>query len=509
MRATVRAAARRLPMARTTRRGSGFGAAVSLLLLASPATTQVLNFRHLTGVDGIPQSQIVAIHQDARHYLWIGTYGRLSRYNGAEFRTYATTRGLASNTVTSIAEDADGRILVGAIGGGVCILDEPGIRCIREADGLPHDDVLDILLDEDGRSLWVATQGGAARITGDLVRTYGEEVGLRTRRLDAERRRLGRLVAERTRELSRKNEELEREVADRERAEQELLSSRQRMQEVIETSTNLFYSHTPDGLLTYVSPQCRRLLGCEPEQALRSFSEFVTSNPANKIGLAATERAIATGEKQPPYIFELRGLDGRKRWVEVNESPVVREGRVHAIVGSLTDVTEAKMASAEQDRLEAQLRQAQKMEAVGRLAGGIAHDFNNLLTADVGNTELVAAGLETDHPLQHELAPVKGAADRAAALVAQLLAFSRQQLIRRRVLDLINEGSAGSPLHAGRTDRRGTEAVLPARAGAARSRAHRLPCRRAERERLSGARRRLSAAPGGRVRRGRCALAER
>jgi CheY-like chemotaxis protein len=76
------------------------------------------------------------------------------------------------------------------------------------------------------------------------------------------------------------------------------------------------------------------------------------------------------------------------------------------------------------------------MEAVGRLAGGIAHDFNNLLTAVVGNTELVAAGIDPAHPLQAELAEVHRAADRAASLVAQLLAFSRQQLVRRRVLDL-------------------------------------------------------------------------
>src|SRR5690606_14941916 len=74
--------------------------------------------------------------------------------------------------------------------------------------------------------------------------------------------------------------------------------------------------------------------------------------------------------------------------------------------------------------------------AVGRLAGGIAHDFNNLLTSVVGNTELVSSELGERHPLQSELREIRHAADRAASLVSQLLAFSRQQLIKRRVLDL-------------------------------------------------------------------------
>jgi PAS domain S-box-containing protein len=258
----------------------------------------------------------------------------------------------------------------------------------------------------------------------------------RTRTLREERGRLEREVAARTGELIMKNGDLEREVAERQRAEDALRESQQRVSEVIEYSTNMFYSHTAEGVLTYVSPQCRRLLGCEPEEALRRYDDFLTDNPANRTCLEATRRALETGVKQPPYELELCGADGVTRWVEVNEAPVIRDGRTVGLVGSLTDVTEAKRAAGEQERLELQLRQAQKMEAVGRLAGGIAHDFNNLLTAVVGNTELVAAGIDPAHPLQAELSEVHRAADRAASLVAQLLAFSRQQLVRRRVLDL-------------------------------------------------------------------------
>jgi PAS domain S-box-containing protein len=283
-----------------------------------------------------------------------------------------------------------------------------------------------------------------------VIAAVGAVILGRIRAADAERVRLEAIVEQRTRELSDKNGALEREIGDRQAAEDALRLSQERLLEVVEHSTNLFYSHGADGVLTYISPQSRRILGCEPEQALGNFHSFLTDHPANAAGLEATRRALATGERQPAYELELRGSDGILRWVEVNEAPVTGDGRAIRMVGSLTDITDAKRAAAEQDRLQLQLRQAQKMEAVGRLAGGIAHDFNNLLTAVVGNTEIVAGGLEPDDPLQEDLAQVRQAADRAASLVTQLLAFSRQQLIRRSTLDL-NGIVADSARMLGRT----------------------------------------------------------
>jgi nitrogen-specific signal transduction histidine kinase/ActR/RegA family two-component response regulator len=104
------------------------------------------------------------------------------------------------------------------------------------------------------------------------------------------------------------------------------------------------------------------------------------------------------------------------------------QGRTVKITGAFQDITERK-------RLEEQLRQAQKMEAVGQLAGGVAHDFNNLLTAMRGYAELARRGLEEDEPRRNDLDEVIANADRAAALVRQLLAFSRRQVLRPLVLD--------------------------------------------------------------------------
>ncbi|HVU76948.1 MAG TPA: PAS domain S-box protein [Gaiellaceae bacterium] len=117
--------------------------------------------------------------------------------------------------------------------------------------------------------------------------------------------------------------------------------------------------------------------------------------------------------------------NGSRRRIEYVATADVRPGRHIAVVRDLT----------KQKELEAQLRQAQKMEAVGRLAGGIAHDFNNLLTAIAGYSEFLIAG-QTEDKLRRHAQEIKKAADRAAALTGQLLAFSRRQVLQPRVLDL-------------------------------------------------------------------------
>jgi PAS domain S-box-containing protein len=124
-------------------------------------------------------------------------------------------------------------------------------------------------------------------------------------------------------------------VTDRRRLEEQLRN-------VVEHSTNVFYSHTPDHVLTYVSPQVRDVLDCEPAEALVRWTELLTDHPDNPAGIAATERAIATGTPQPPYELELRTFRGRIIWVEVREAPLVRDGKTVAIVGALTDITQRR-----------------------------------------------------------------------------------------------------------------------------------------------------------------------
>ena len=133
-------------------------------------------------------------------------------------------------------------------------------------------------------------------------------------------------------------------AVDRERvaAERALRDSEKKIRMLIEHSTGLFYSRTPDYWLTYVSPQSRAFFDCEPHEATVCWREFMADNPANQIGIERTEHAIQTGQSQPPYELELKTRKGRKLWVEVHESPVVEAGHTSAIIGVLTNIDDRK-----------------------------------------------------------------------------------------------------------------------------------------------------------------------
>ncbi|MBO6586509.1 MAG: PAS domain S-box protein [Gracilimonas sp.] len=131
-------------------------------------------------------------------------------------------------------------------------------------------------------------------------------------------------------------------ITDRKIAEEKLKKAEQKYRNVVEHSTNMFYTHGVDGVLNYVSPQSNYFLGYEPEEAKKRWTEFITDHPINQKGVAITQKAIETGETQPPYELQLRTGKDEIIWVEVNEAPLVVNGETVSIVGSLTDITERK-----------------------------------------------------------------------------------------------------------------------------------------------------------------------
>jgi PAS domain S-box-containing protein len=239
-------------------------------------------------------------------------------------------------------------------------------------------------------------------------------------------------------ELGEVARHLARIAIERARQEQRLVKAEEKYRRLVEQLPLAVYAFTPvdrgtdlRGLARYVSPQVEAMLGYSPDE-WRNDPDLYTAivHPEDRDRVAAeVHRARALGDRFRSE-YRMVGKDGRVVWVH-DESVYLRdeEGRLMRVEGFLLDVSERKA-------LESGLLQAQKMEAVGRLAGGIAHDFNNLMSAVVGFGELVYSRLDEESPLRAQVEQIVRAGERASAMTNQLLAFSRKQVLQARVLDL-------------------------------------------------------------------------
>lgn len=245
-------------------------------------------------------------------------------------------------------------------------------------------------------------------------------------------------IAEKTGNLYlRETEELSKIITRLKQTEASLTKNEQKLRNIIEHSNELFYLHDTDHNLTYVSPQSRDFFGYTPDETKVKWMKMMTSNPINQAGFEITQKAIQTGEKQEPYILEGRRKDGKNILLEIEESPIIDEnGKTVLIAGAARDITDRKRAEEEKEDLEAQLRQSQKMEAVGTMAGGIAHDFNNILSIILGNTELAIRDVPEWHPVKESLDEVRKACLRAKDVIRQLLSYSRKSEMQLKPLDI-------------------------------------------------------------------------
>jgi two-component system cell cycle sensor histidine kinase/response regulator CckA len=142
-------------------------------------------------------------------------------------------------------------------------------------------------------------------------------------------------------------------ITDRKLVEKALRENEERFRNIVEKSDAIFYVHGIDHVFTYLSPQVEKLLGYAPEQSLRRWADAVSDNPVNKRAYELTQKAIDTGERQPPYEVELIAKGGRRVWFEVNEAPLVRDGRTVAVIGAAQDVTERRRVQQELRKLGA------------------------------------------------------------------------------------------------------------------------------------------------------------
>ena len=239
--------------------------------------------------------------------------------------------------------------------------------------------------------------------------------------------------------LREANDELEERVAERTEA---LRREREFLRAVLESLSDAVVACDADGTLTVFNHASRELHGLpeEPIPPDRWAEHYALLRPDGSTRMPVEEiplyRALG-GETIRDVDMVVAPKGHRPRFVMASGQPVVDpDGRKLGAVVAMRDVTQRR-------DLEAQLLQAQKMEAVGQLAGGVAHDFNNLLTVISSYSEMLLDDLDADAPGRGDLEEIKHAAARAAALTRQLLAFSRKQVLQPRVLDLNTEVLAG------------------------------------------------------------------
>jgi PAS domain S-box-containing protein len=266
---------------------------------------------------------------------------------------------------------------------------------------------------------------------GSLADLRREMVELRE-----QRRGIEATLAQRTVELVRTTEALHDEISRRRWAEKNLGNSEARYQSIFEHAVEGIYQSTPEGRFISVNPALARMYGYEgPDElmaAIHDVSEHVYVSPED---LAAFRRQIGEHGVVRNMEYRVRRRDGQVIWIRENARGVFGpDQRLLYYEGMIQDVTAEHRAREEKEQLESQLKQSQKMEAVGRLAGGIAHDFNNILGVITGYTGMVLQDLEPGSRMGRDLQEILSAATRAKEVVQQILTFSRRQTLLPRAM---------------------------------------------------------------------------
>jgi two-component system, cell cycle sensor histidine kinase and response regulator CckA len=220
-------------------------------------------------------------------------------------------------------------------------------------------------------------------------------------------------------------------ITEQKRAEESLRESETRFRQMAENIEEVFWmtDYPVQQGVIYVSPAYEKIWG---RTSTSLYEDFASHMDAVHVDDRERVEAAFSLQVEGRYneIYRIVRPDGSIRWVHDRAFPIRNEqGEIYRIVGHAEDITEQK-------KIEMQFFQSQKMDAFGKLAGGVAHDFNNLLTVISGYNEIVLNGFNANDPRRDCVEEIGKAAERASALTGQLLAFSRQQVLQPKIINL-------------------------------------------------------------------------
>ncbi len=225
-------------------------------------------------------------------------------------------------------------------------------------------------------------------------------------------------------------------ITDRKETEDALIRSKERYRSLIENAPLGIISADFNGNILSINPALLQILGSPSREAASQINMLTFPNLVESGVSADIRKCLDTGLS---FVSEhgYRSKWGKESCLRYHiRAQHDSVGNISGVLAMVEDISDAVAAEEERKKLTAQLQQAQKMEAIGRLAGGIAHDFNNLLTGITGNVSLAMLDLATEDPMQEALDEIQEAASNAAGLTRQLLAFSRKQIMEMKSVNL-------------------------------------------------------------------------
>jgi len=225
-----------------------------------------------------------------------------------------------------------------------------------------------------------------------------------------------------------------RDITERKQAEEALRESEEKYRFLVANAIDAIFI-AQDGFIKFPNPTTLTMTGYSQEELTTlPFLTFIHPDDRNMV-LDNHRRRLEGGKVPNTYPFRIINKKGEESWGQLNATLITWDGKP-AVLCFIRDITERKQAEEALRNSEEQLRQSQKIEAIGRLAGGIAHDFNNLLTIISGDCQLSLLELKEKDPLRENIEEIKRTSEKAADLTRQLLAFSRRQILDVKVLDL-------------------------------------------------------------------------